>query len=158
PSAGWLALAGALAPPAVTLVAAFGMLKIAFVGAGVIARVPLGCFALAAGLSAIAGAMPVPEGGGATRTAGAGGRACQLAAIVGVVLQHRANASGVRTRPLAVRRRAFSVLPFAASMAAFLLLVLVLDRGIGWRQWGVVGSVGFLLCVVTVRQLTALQE
>jgi diguanylate cyclase len=157
PADGLLKLSAAVAMPAMTLVAGFGILKIAAVGAGVIARLPLALFGLSVATAAATSAV-TPADGSVSRFATLLSVVCQLAAIAGAVLQHRASASDRTGRPRPKRRRAFSVLPYGASIAAFLLLAMALAPSVGWRQWGVICSVGLLVAVVIARQLVAMRE
>jgi diguanylate cyclase (GGDEF)-like protein len=157
PEDGLFALSAAVATPAMTLVAGFGILKIAAAGAGVIGRPSLALFGLSVLLAAAANAA-TPTGEGVSWLATVVGVTSQVAGLAGAVLQYRASASDRVGRPFAGRRRAFSVLPYGASIAAFLLMVIALAPSVGWRQWGVVGSVGLLVAVVIVRQLVAMRE
>jgi diguanylate cyclase (GGDEF)-like protein len=157
PDDGPLALSVAVSMPAITLVAGFGILKIAAAGAGVIARPSLVLFGLSVLLAAAANAA-TPTDEGVSWLATALAVSCQVISVAGAVLQYRASVSDRVGRPLARRRRAFSVLPYGASIAAFLLMVIALAPSVGWREWGVVGSVGLLVAVVIVRQLVAMRE
>ena len=121
PADGLLALSAAVATPAMTLVAGFGVLKIAAVGAGVIARRPLALFGVSVATAVAASAVTPPDGG-ASRLAEVLLVVCQFASVAGAVLQHRISAANRTGRPHAARRRAFSLLPYGASIAAFLLL------------------------------------
>ncbi len=157
PEAGWPALFSTLILPVLTMVTGFATLKIAFVGAGVISRPTVVCF----GLSIVVAAAPslVPAHGAvllALNTVTA--LLSPLLSLVGGYLQYKIS-SGTRPRERrSGRRRTFSVLPFGASAAAFLLLVLVLRPVLDWRQWGVLGAIALLLCAVGVRQFIALRE
>lgn len=153
PGQDWLGLSETLALPAMLLVAGFAMLKIAFVGAGVLHRLPLACYGGSVGCSAMATALPyVPV------TTPALLMLAQLFSLTGGVLQYRASAGGDTRGIVIAARRPFSMLPYAASAAAIILLIVVLQPALGWRQWGVMGGVGLLLCFVTVRQLVALRD
>jgi diguanylate cyclase len=157
PDAGWPALFSALIVPVLTMVTGFATLKIAFVGAGVISRPTFACF----GLSIVIAAAPssIPAHGGALLALNTvAALLSPLSSVVGGYLQYKINAeTGPRERRSG-RRRTFSVLPFGASAAAFLLLVLVLRPVLQWRQLGVLGAIALLLCAVGVRQFVALRE
>jgi len=81
-----------------------------------------------------------------------------LAALVGGYLQYKISARGNPPERRLGRWRAFTVLPYCAAVAAFSLLVVVLAPSLDWRQWGVLGGIGLLLCVVVARQFVALRE
>ncbi|MGI5239685.1 diguanylate cyclase domain-containing protein [Dactylosporangium sp. CA-139066] len=156
-SHGWLELSELLALPSMLLVAGFGILKIAFVGVGVLARRPLICYALCVALSAAGTTMP--DGGGPVPVvANAMLLLSQLCSLTGAVLQYTVNATATGGTAQRSGRRSFSVLPYGASAAAFVLLAVVVQPALDWRQWGVLVAVGLLLCFVTVRQLVALRE
>jgi diguanylate cyclase (GGDEF)-like protein len=157
PQQGWLGLSAALALPAMLLVAGFGILKIAFVGVGVLARRPLFCYATCVALAAFATTLP-DHGNGAPVAGNVLLLLSQLASLTGAVLQYRVNSAGPVPATKRGTRRPFSVLPYGASAAAFVLLLAVVGPGLGWRQWGVLGGTGLLLCFVTVRQMVALRE
>jgi diguanylate cyclase (GGDEF)-like protein len=123
----------------------------------VISRPTVACF----GASILAASAPalIPAGGGlpiasTTMTA----LLSPLLSLVGGHLQYKISKREGKPRPRATRRRSFSVLPFGASAAAFVLLVAVLEPALNWRQWGVLGAIGLLLCAVGVRQFVALRE
>jgi diguanylate cyclase (GGDEF)-like protein len=156
-SHGWLELSDVLALPAMLLVAGFGILKIAFVGVGVLARRPLICYALCVAFSAAATTMP-DDGKHAPLVADAMLLLSQLCSLTGAVLQYTINATATGGGAQRSGRRSFSVLPYGASTAAFVLLAAVVRPALDWRQWGVLVAVGLLLCFVTVRQLVALRE
>jgi diguanylate cyclase len=157
PDAGWLALFNVIVLPVLTMVTGFATLKIAFVGAGVISRPTVVCFAVSILIAAAPSLIPV-NGALLATLSTVTAVLSPLASVVGGVLQYRINRRRGTPEPRTGRRRAFSVLPFGASAAAFVLLVVVLQPVLDWRQWGVLGTIGLLLCAVGVRQFVALRE
>jgi diguanylate cyclase (GGDEF)-like protein len=75
-----------------------------------------------------------------------------------MIIQYRISADRPQFGRRSGRRKAFSVLPYGASLGAFLFLVVVLERVLAWREIGVVVGAGLLLCAVTARQVYALRE
>src|SRR5262249_5007617 len=126
-------------------------------GAGVISRPTLACFGLAIVIGAVDSSLP-NEGIAYDALTSVLSMISQLAALAGLHLQYKINARGHQPEQRGGRRRAFTVLPFGASAASFTLLVAVLVPILGWRQWGVLGGIGLLLCVVGARQFVALRE
>jgi diguanylate cyclase len=158
PADGLLALTRALLVPAMTLVTGFAILKIAFVGAGVVSRAPMAWFAVAALAGAIGSGMDPDAGIGLNFATQAILMASQLAGIAGVILQYWISSEKPQFARRFGRRKAFSVLPYGASLGAFLFLVVVLEPVLRWREVGVVAGAGLLLCAVTARQVYALRE
>jgi diguanylate cyclase len=152
PADGPITFFRALVVPVITLVTGFAILKIAFVGAGVIARVPMIWFAFSATLGAVGSGL---EQGSFAQVVLMGS---QVAGLAGLVAQYRISAGKPQTGRRSGRRKAFSVLPYGASLGAFLFLVVVLKPVIHWREVGVVTGAGLLLCAVTARQVYALRE
>jgi diguanylate cyclase (GGDEF)-like protein len=154
PEDGWLALCSVLIQPVLTLVTGFAMFKIAYVGAGVISRPTLTCFGVSVAIAAAGGLLP----GGSHPLVTVTAVLSPLAGLLGGCFQYRIS----RTEPMPRRRvgarRGFGLLPYCASAAAFLLLAVVLSPRLDWRQWGVLGGVGLLLCGVSVRQFLALRD
>ncbi len=157
PEAGWPALFNVLVLPTLSMVTGFATLKIAFTGAGVISRPTVACF----GVSIVVAAAPalIPATGGllvvlTTITA----LLSPLSSLAGGHLQYKISKRKGKPEPRSARRRTFSVLPFGASVAAFVLLVAVLEPVLNWRRWGVLGAIGLLLGAVGVRQFVALRE
>ncbi|MFG2040084.1 diguanylate cyclase [Dactylosporangium sp. NPDC048998] len=155
---GWLELSAVLALPAMLLVSGFGILKIAFVGVGVMARRPLIFYALCVALSAGATALSDDQAGDAPLAANVLLLLSQMCSLTGATLQYRINAVAPLGRPQRAGRRSFSVLPYGASAAAFVLLAVVVWPHLDWRECGVLGGTGLLLCFVTIRQFVALRE
>ena len=152
PADGPIAFFRALVVPAITLVTGFAILKIAFVGAGVIARVSMIWFAVSAALGAVGSGL---EESSFAQVVLMGS---QVAGLAGLVAQYRISAATPQAGRRSERRKAFSVLPYGASLGAFLFLVVVLEPVIRWREVGVVAGAGLLLCAVTARQVYALRE
>jgi diguanylate cyclase (GGDEF)-like protein len=157
PDAGWLALLNALIQPVLTLVSGFAVLKIAFVGASVISRPTLVCFGASIAIGAVTTSVP-NQGIAFDALTSAMSMISPLTALAGGYIQYKISTRGNRPERRLGRRRTFSVLPYCASAAAFSLLVIVLEPSLGWRQWGVLGGIGLLLCVVGARQFVALRE
>ncbi|MCY1143758.1 hypothetical protein OWR29_37645 [Actinoplanes sp. Pm04-4] len=141
PGSGWLSLSETLALPVMVLVAGFGVLRVALVGTRLLARPTAICFAACVLLAGIATALPARPGVAALAptvlllTA-------QLLSLTGALFQYRITASGTAQSPGRVRRP-FSALPYAASVAAFGLLVFAIGPVLDARRWGVlVASVG----------------
>ncbi|GIE29702.1 hypothetical protein Ait01nite_027470 [Actinoplanes italicus] len=156
PARGWLSLSEAMALPVTVLVAGFGVLRVAFVGAKLLARPTVACYAACIVLTAVATSMPGdPDQVRMAPTALL--LLAQLSSLAGALIQYRVTVAGT-TRSRGAARRPFSVLPYGASAAAFGLLVIVVGPGLDGRRWGVVIGVGLLLCLVAVRQLAALRE
>jgi diguanylate cyclase (GGDEF)-like protein len=156
PDHGWLALSQTLALPVMVLVAGFGVLRVAFVGVKVFARSTLSWYAACIVLSGVATALPDDAAGVDTGPA-ALLLLAQLCSLTGALTQYRATVSAATAPPRRAGRQ-FSVLPYAASGAAFTLLFVVVEPGLDWRRYGVLVGVGALLCLVTLRQSAALRE
>jgi diguanylate cyclase (GGDEF)-like protein len=159
PRAGWIALLGTLVQPLLTLVAGFAMLKISFAGANVISRPTLMCFAAGVLISAASVGLASMAGRWDFVVLAAGAILAEFLVTIGCQLQYKASIMG-RKRPLPRpgRRRVLSVLPYTASAASFLLLVVVLAPILDWRQWGVLGGIGLLLAAVSARQALSLRD
>ncbi|MEU0561012.1 GGDEF domain-containing protein [Dactylosporangium sp. NPDC006015] len=156
PDLGWLSLSETLALPVTVLVAGFGVLRVALVGAGLLTRPTLACYAACITLSGVATTLPVgQEEAPIAPTVLL--LLAQLSSLTGAVLQHQASVAGT-VPPLARRDRPFTVLPYGASAAAFGLLVAVVGPGLDWRRGGVLAGTGVLLVLVATRQLAALHE
>ncbi|MFC4041121.1 diguanylate cyclase [Dactylosporangium siamense] len=156
PGQSWLSLSESLALPVTVLVAGFGVLRVAFVGARLLTRPTLACYAACITLTGVATTLPAPPEAvplGATTLL----LLAQLCSLGGSLLQYHASLGGT-TQPPGPTRRPFSVLPYGASAAAFGLLVIVVGPDLDWRRWGVLAGTGVLLSLVTTRQLTALRE
>jgi diguanylate cyclase (GGDEF)-like protein len=159
PGAGWGELLGTLVQPLLALLAGFAMLKIAFVGARVFSRPALVCFAGGIGISAGAVGLASMAGRRDYLVLAVGAVLAEFLVAVGCRLQYRATRVSREHPPTRTgRRRVFSVLPYGASAAAFLLLVVVLGPILDGRQWGVLGGIGLLLVAVSVRQALSLRE
>jgi diguanylate cyclase (GGDEF)-like protein len=158
PADGFLALTRALVVPALTLVTGFAILKIAFVGAGVISRTAMAWFGLAAVAGAIGSGMNPDSDVGLNLMTQAVLGFSQISGIIGMIIQNRISADRPQLGRRSGRRKAFSVLPYGASLGAFLFLVVVLEPVLAWREVGVVAGAGLLLCAVTARQVYALRE
>jgi diguanylate cyclase (GGDEF)-like protein len=160
PSDGWVALLSTLVQPLLSLVAGFAMLKIAFVGAKVISGPTLVCFGGGIGLSAASVGLASMAGSRDYVVLAIGAVLSECLVTIGCQLQYKISIRGGRERPppRPGRRRMLSFLPYGASAAAFLLLVVALFRILDWRQWGVVGGIGLLLAAVSARQALSLRE
>jgi diguanylate cyclase len=164
PQLGPAALLAIVIQPALSLVAGFAMLKIAYVGARVISRPALVAYAISTAISIVGGMLP--NTGAMAVLVADGAMLSPFVALVGTRLQYRFSAAPVRPSPPVAsragprpgRRRAFSILPFTASLAAFGLLVIALEPVLSWRSWGVLGTIGALLCLVNGRQYLALRQ
>jgi diguanylate cyclase (GGDEF)-like protein len=164
PQLGPGALLAIVIQPALSLVAGFAMLKIAYVGARVISRPALVAYAISTAISIVAGMLP--NTGAMAVVVADGTMLSPFVALVGTSLQYRFSATPAPPRPPVAsragprpgRRRAFSILPFTASLAAFGLLVIALEPVLSWRSWGVLGAIGALLCLVNGRQYLALRQ
>jgi diguanylate cyclase (GGDEF)-like protein len=163
PEAGPIALLQALLQPVLALVAGFAVLKIAYVGAGVISRRTLQAFGASIAITVVCGSVPASNSA-LSELAVELEMLSPLVALVGAVYQYTSSSQSTkgtqddRSRRRPGRRRAFSILPFGASGAAFLLLVVVLEPTLSWRKWGVLCGIGLLLCSVSARQFLALRE
>ena len=159
PDDGWGALLGTLVQPLLSLLAGFAMLKIAFVGARVFSRPALVCFAGCVGISAAAVGLASMAGRRDYAVLAVGAVLAEFLAAVGCRLQYKITLVGQECPPPRKgRRRVLSVLPYVASAASFLLLVVVLGPILDWRQWGVLGGIGLLLAAVSARQALSLRE
>jgi diguanylate cyclase len=159
PSEGWAALFGTLVQPLLTLVAGFAMLKIAFVGANVFRRATLVYFATGIFLSAASLGLASTAGRWEYAVLAVGAIVSECLVTIGCLGQYRASARGQeRTPPRPGRRRALSVMPYVASAASFVLLVVVLAPDLGRRRWGVIIGIGLLLVAVSARQALSLRE
>jgi diguanylate cyclase (GGDEF)-like protein len=160
PSDGWVALLATLVQPLLSLVAGFVMLKIAFVGAKVISGPTLVCFGGGIGLSAASVGLASLAGPRDYAVLAVGAALSECLVAIGCQRQYKITRHGGRDRPppRPGRRRLLGLLPYGASAAAFLLLVVALVRVLDWRQWGVVGGIGLLLAAVSARQALSLRE
>jgi diguanylate cyclase len=159
PSDGWIALLGTLVQPLLTLVAGFAMLKIAFVGANVISRPTLVCFAGCVVGSAATVGLASMGGRRQFVILAVGAVISEFLVTIGCQLQYKVSVVGrERPPPGQSRRRVLSFLPYVASAAAFLLLVALLRPVLDWRQWGVLSGIGLLLAAVSARQALSLRE
>jgi diguanylate cyclase (GGDEF)-like protein len=159
PSDGWTALLATLVQPMLTLVAGFAMLRIVFVGANIISRPALVWFGACILVSAGSVALARMAGGQGPVVLAVGAVLSELMVVIGCQLQYRASVQGRTARPPRPgRRRVLSLLPYVASAASFLLLVVVVAPLLGWRQWGVLIGIGLLLAAVSVRQALSLRE
>ncbi|MET0494545.1 MAG: GGDEF domain-containing protein [Actinoplanes sp.] len=159
PDAGWLRLSEVLALPVMLLVAGFGILRVAFVGVGVLSRGAMALYSVCVVSAAVATTLPDNEAE-VSLLATTLLMLSQMCSLTGALLQYQAYVAA-QDRPLRVtgrRRRAFSVAPYGALAAALGLLVMVLGPGLDRGRWGVLAGTGLLLCVVAVRQLVALRE
>jgi diguanylate cyclase (GGDEF)-like protein len=157
PHDGWTALFTVLVLPVLTMVTGFATLKIAYIGASVISRPTVICFGISIVIAAGPALIPA-KGGLLVVLSTVTNLLSPLSSLVGGHLQYKISKRGRRPQPRSGRRRTFSVLPFGASTAAFVLLVAVLSPELNWRQWGVLGAIGLLLCAVGIRQFVALRE
>jgi diguanylate cyclase (GGDEF)-like protein len=159
PSDGSVALLGTLIQPLLTLVAGFAMLKIAFVGANVISRPTLACFAGCVVISAATVGLADMAGRRDYVVVAVGAILAEFLVMIGCQVQYRISVLGrERPPPRQGRRRVLSYLPYGASAASFLLLVVVLWPILDRRQWGVLGGIGLLLAAVSARQALSLRE
>jgi diguanylate cyclase (GGDEF)-like protein len=158
PSEGWAALLATLVQPLLTLVAGFAMLRIAFVGTNVIARRTLVCFGLCIVISAVGVVLTSVVGRWDYVVLAVASVVSEFLATIGCFVQYRVSTRTRRAPAGRGRRRALSLLPYGASAAAFLLLVVVLRPVLDWRQWGVLGGIGLLLVAVSARQALSLRE
>jgi diguanylate cyclase len=158
PSQGWFALLATLVQPLLTLVAGFAMLKIAFTGAKVISRPTLVWFAGGIVVSAASVGLASLAGPRNFVVIALGAVLSELMITIGCQTQYRIGLLGPEQSPARRRRRVLSYLPYGASAASFLLLVIVLGPTLDWRQWGVLGGIGLLLAAVSARQALSLRE
>jgi diguanylate cyclase (GGDEF)-like protein len=159
PELGWLRLSETLGLPVMLLVAGFGILRVAFVGVGVLSRAALTLYTACVGFAA-AGTILSDDGEPVSLPATALIMLSQLSSLTAAVFQYSASAAPQDrpAKPLGGRRRAFSIAPYGALAAALGLLVVVLGPGLDRGRWGVLAGTGLLLCLVTGRQLVALRE
>jgi diguanylate cyclase (GGDEF)-like protein len=159
PSQGWVALLATLVQPLLTLVAGFAMLKIAFAGASIMGRPTLVYFVGGIVVSAASVGLASLAGRSQFVVIAVGAVLSELMITLGCLAQYRISLVGPgQPPPRRGHRRAFSFLPYAASAASFLLLVVVLGPILDWRQWGVLGGIGLLLAAVSARQALSLRE
>jgi diguanylate cyclase (GGDEF)-like protein len=159
PGEGWAALFGTLIQPLLTLVAGFAMLKIAFVGTNVFTRATLLFFAGGIFLSAASLGLAGTAGRWEPAALAVGAVVSECLVTIGCLVQYRVSARGGQRRPPRPgRRTALTVLPYVASAASFVLLVVVLWPVLDWRQWGVLSGIGLLLAAVSARQALSLRE
>jgi diguanylate cyclase (GGDEF)-like protein len=159
PSDGWVALLGTLVQPLLTLVTGYAMLKIAFVGANAISRPTLVCFAGCVVLSAAGVGLASMGGRWDYVILAVTAVLAEFLVAIGCQLQYKISVLG-QDRPASRPggRRVLSFLPYGASVASFVLLVVVLWPVLNWRQWGVLGGIGLLLAAVSGRQALSLRE
>ncbi|MBM2614856.1 diguanylate cyclase [Actinoplanes sp. LDG1-06] len=155
PGDGLLWLSDALALPVMVMVAGFGVLRVAFSGARLLIRPTLISYIVTIALSGLATALP-GDPGGVPMASTVLLLSAQLISLAGARWQYEATLTGSDELPR--RSRQFTVLPYAASAAAFGLLLLVVSPGLEWRRLGVLAGVGAALCLVTARQFAALRE